>query len=240
MSVLGRQAILQAIEQGTISITPFTRELVGPASVDLTLGNTGNFPTSYSASVVYDETELMSENFDSGIPGTWTIINNGNNSVTWVDTTAAYNGYDFDGTRFAICDGYQNYGAVTITMDDYLISPVVDASAYTGGALRLEFDQAFSAYYTDGDSAKVDVYDGTEWVNIYESWTTDGNLSWNSNGVHKAYDVTQYANANFQVRFHYIDGPVNRGYFFAIDNFRLRASMSALGWLTLDGTEMTP
>ena len=40
MSVLGRQAILQAIEQGAISITPFTRELVGPASVDLTLAST--------------------------------------------------------------------------------------------------------------------------------------------------------------------------------------------------------
>ena len=40
MSVLGRQAILQAVEQGTISITPFTRELVGPASVDLTLAST--------------------------------------------------------------------------------------------------------------------------------------------------------------------------------------------------------
>jgi len=40
MSILGRQAILEAIEQGAISITPFTRELVGPASVDLTLAGT--------------------------------------------------------------------------------------------------------------------------------------------------------------------------------------------------------
>jgi dCTP deaminase len=40
MSVLGRQAILQAIEEGTLSITPFRHELVGPASVDLTLANT--------------------------------------------------------------------------------------------------------------------------------------------------------------------------------------------------------
>jgi dCTP deaminase len=40
MSLLGRQAILQAIEQGAISITPFTRELVGPASVDLTFAST--------------------------------------------------------------------------------------------------------------------------------------------------------------------------------------------------------
>ena len=40
MSVLGRQAILSAIEQGSIAITPFTPELVGPASIDLTLANT--------------------------------------------------------------------------------------------------------------------------------------------------------------------------------------------------------
>ena len=40
MSVLGRQAILSAIEQGSITITPFTPELVGPASIDLTLANT--------------------------------------------------------------------------------------------------------------------------------------------------------------------------------------------------------
>ena len=40
MSILGRQAILHAIDQGTISITPFSQNLVGPASVDLTLGST--------------------------------------------------------------------------------------------------------------------------------------------------------------------------------------------------------
>ena len=40
MSVLGREAILQAIEAGVIRITPFSRELVGPASVDLTLAST--------------------------------------------------------------------------------------------------------------------------------------------------------------------------------------------------------
>jgi len=40
MSVLGREAILQAIDQGTLTITPFSPELVGPASVDLTLAST--------------------------------------------------------------------------------------------------------------------------------------------------------------------------------------------------------
>lgn len=40
MAVLGRAAILRALEDGSIQITPFTPERVGPASVDLTLANT--------------------------------------------------------------------------------------------------------------------------------------------------------------------------------------------------------
>lgn len=40
MSVLGRGAILEAIAEGVIMITPFNRDLVGPASVDLTLAST--------------------------------------------------------------------------------------------------------------------------------------------------------------------------------------------------------
>jgi dCTP deaminase len=40
MSVLGRKAILEALQAGTLAITPFREELVGPASVDLTLAGT--------------------------------------------------------------------------------------------------------------------------------------------------------------------------------------------------------
>ena len=40
MSILGRQAILAAIDEGAITITPFCPERLGPASVDLTLAST--------------------------------------------------------------------------------------------------------------------------------------------------------------------------------------------------------
>jgi dCTP deaminase len=40
MAVLGREAILQAIQEGWIAITPFVPERVGPASLDLTLART--------------------------------------------------------------------------------------------------------------------------------------------------------------------------------------------------------
>ena len=39
MAVLGRQAILRAIDTGAIAITPLIPEHVGPASVDLTLAS---------------------------------------------------------------------------------------------------------------------------------------------------------------------------------------------------------
>ena len=39
MAVLGREAILQAIEQGSITVTPFDPERLGPASLDLTLAS---------------------------------------------------------------------------------------------------------------------------------------------------------------------------------------------------------
>lgn len=40
MSVLGRAAILEAIEQGVITVTPFDANRLGPASLDLTLAST--------------------------------------------------------------------------------------------------------------------------------------------------------------------------------------------------------
>jgi dCTP deaminase len=40
VSILGRQAILEAVAAGQIAITPFTPELLGPASLDLTLAHT--------------------------------------------------------------------------------------------------------------------------------------------------------------------------------------------------------
>jgi dCTP deaminase len=58
MSVLGRDAILQAMEQGQISVTPFKRDLLGPASLDLTLANTFRvFRKVHQVVEVHDNTD---------------------------------------------------------------------------------------------------------------------------------------------------------------------------------------
>ena len=77
-----------------LNVDPLTIEedatALMPASTNITMGNTGNFPARYTATVVYDEMDLLSADFNSGIPVDWTIVNNGTNNVTWTDTTNLY------------------------------------------------------------------------------------------------------------------------------------------------------
>ncbi len=226
------------------SVAPATIEEYVPVgnttNIGMTTSNSGNFPVAYSASVVYNETLLLDETFDTGIPSTWTSVANGTNDTTWRMNTAYQSYYTFDGTPFAFCSGKKPTGSYDLITNSDLISPVIDASGYIGKHLTLEFDQAYFDYYKDVDTARVFVYDGTDWVMIYEHYgSSDGKLSYNSNGVHKVYDVTQYANANFQIKYNYYVGPDFTAYYYAIDNVKLRASDDPIGWLTVDGAELT-
>jgi dCTP deaminase len=61
MSVLGREAILGAIESGAIAISPFSPERVGPASVDLTLaGSFRVFRKVHQVIAVAEDTDYRS------------------------------------------------------------------------------------------------------------------------------------------------------------------------------------
>jgi dCTP deaminase len=58
MAVLGREAILQAMESGAIGVTPFDRERLGPASLDLTLARTFRvFRKVHQVIDVYEHTD---------------------------------------------------------------------------------------------------------------------------------------------------------------------------------------
>ncbi len=233
---------VSSIEAPAISVDPtsITETLIEdtPESVDLTLHNNGGFPASYKVKVVYDETKLIDENFDNGIPETWTTLAMGTNDTTWRSAQAYQTYYSFNGTKFAMCSGSKDINHQDLITDGILLSPVVDASPYLNKGLLLEFDQAFADYYKDGDTAQVWIYDGSDWIMIYEHFgSSDGRLSYNQNGVHKVYDVSQYANPNFRVKFRYIVGADTKGYYFAIENVQLRASLYPLGWLTIDGAE---
>jgi dCTP deaminase len=60
MAVLTRDEILKEIRSGNVIIDPFTEDMVGPGSVDLTLGNT--FRTFRKMHDIYDVTDESSFN----------------------------------------------------------------------------------------------------------------------------------------------------------------------------------
>ncbi len=203
------------------------------ANIDMVIGNPGNFPLNFTANVVNDEVLLINETFDTGMPADWTINNNGDNDSTWRMYTNLY-AYTIDGTNFAMVNGMQSY-PYSATQNEEMITMSVDASSYSG--LQLEYDQWFDVDYTAGnDTAKVFVYDGADWVQVYESTVRDGYYYLNQY-VHKVWDLSAYANDNLMIKFQYIEGATNKqGKQWAIDNVKLRATPSAIDWLTLDGS----
>ncbi len=149
---------------------------------------------------------VLSENFDSAaLPAGWNVVDNlGNGGWTFVND---YSGNTLDGTPFAMVD---SDGLGSVDLDTELVSPSVDVSALN--SVFVSFDHYFNSY-SGVDVGDVDVFDGTNWVNIY---TTSADVGAWGAPDHQLIDVTAYKNANFQVRFHYYNA--NWDWYWAVDN----------------------
>jgi hypothetical protein len=77
----------------------------------------------------------------------------------------------------------------------YLTSPAVDATGATN--LRLQFDRHLYCWHSGYCYAVVDVWNGTNWVNVFENYYTIGDTWWQA----QSYDITPHANAALRVRF---------------------------------------
>ncbi|MEE4270487.1 MAG: trypsin-like peptidase domain-containing protein [Thermoanaerobaculales bacterium] len=187
---------------------------------EITAGNGGPFPgASQILTVSVGElvrTSLMLEDFASGIPVDWTVVDNGSgggDAATW--TT------DNPGNRslaltepFAIVDS-DNAGSGA-TQDEELISPVVDCTGYQ--QVELQFKHDFN-YYASGQNEQADVEvrssaTGGAWVNVanYSGADTSGTV---------IIDITDHAfdQTDVQVRFHYYDGSYE--YWWAVDDIEI-------------------
>ncbi|MEM6261857.1 MAG: PKD domain-containing protein [Bacteroidota bacterium] len=171
-----------------------------------------------SVSISYAQTTYLNENFDTGLPTSWSVGDGGSTTDTWVVTT---NGYDdfgtsryLDGTEFAFVDS--DGAGSAATMDDTLFSPIVNTAAASSSQLLLTFDHYFRVI-TAPDTGYVEVFDGSNWVTVEKYGSNQGN--WNAPGQ-VTLDITSLANANLQVRFVYKDFG-NFAWWWAIDNVRL-------------------
>ena len=118
----------------------------------------------------------LEEGFETGIPDSWTVETTGD--ISWEHR------FDYVLTNSTGYPGKHVAGILT--------SPAVDVTS--ASSLSLVFKHYF---YTMGSStAVVEVFDGTNWVEV----------SYSSNYGEQVIDVTPYINDAFQVRFIYDDG----------------------------------
>jgi hypothetical protein len=191
----------------------------------LEIGNMGGLDLMYYGGIEYIDgvtlDSIFFDSFDDGI-SRWTVVDGLGDGYTWQGVTDDA-GNTLDGTPFVFVD---SDAAGSVDMMEELISPVIDAEGAL--SLTLEWDQYFNAY-SGNDIGDVDVWDGSEWVNVY---TTSADMGYWSDPDHPVIDITALAHADLQVRFHYYN--VNWDWYWAVDNVLLTVE-DGVPWVTVDG-----
>jgi subtilisin family serine protease len=140
-----------------------------------------------------NRTLLLAEDFDAGIPGSWTVVDNVGNGCVWRDDDPGARGNMTGGSGpFAVADSDR-----CDPMDTILRTPAFDATGYTGLQIAYKND-----YYDLGSTAQVDVFDGG-------TWSTVEDLSGSSSRGPETRVVKTTAgagSANAQVGWHYVAG----------------------------------
>jgi len=152
--------------------------------------------------------EPFMENFDAGLPDTWTVIDGGTPGFTWYNTPA-HNGNSIDGTPFMFASS--DAAGSGSTMDEQLVSPMINAD--NADELYLSFDYVYQ--YIGNEHFSVDVYDGASFVEVFRTQADSGPYPWGPT-ITETIDVTEYANEEFQVRFNYVSNSWN--WYVAVDN----------------------
>ena len=152
--------------------------------------------------------------FNSGLPCNWD--NDSNTDQQW-EEVASFNGASLDSSGFMFIND-DAAGSAAAPVDAHMTSPEMYAVGYD--TLWLEFDH----YYRHaGTAGIVEVYDGSNWVQIDSITATAG--AW-SNPAHGMYDITMYQNTELMVRFRYTDGAGSWGWYWAVDNFEVHGVLS--------------
>ena len=163
-------------------------------------------------------TEIFSEDFESGIPTTWTIIDDdwaesGPDGQTWNDQNPGNQSPDYVIGSFMICDA--DHSGYSYIYRDELISPIIDCSA--AADLELRFGNNYVAGWSG--TADVDIrINGGEWQNLI-SYTTSSD-----DGTERI-DISSIADRQSSVEFRwYYYGAQGDGYW-AVDNIILNATV---------------
>jgi hypothetical protein len=169
-----------------------------------------------------DTIALIDEDFETGMPAGWTVIDGNNDGYTWTTGTT------FDllyvqppnyGTAYAYySDDDAGGGAPAGT--EYLISPAVSCAAATIMTLSHSWGHNLMGLYIYG-TTQVRLHDGISW----DPWSTLATYPYTANGV-DTFHLDSYLPAeSVQVQFTYEDPLGEWSFAFGIDNVLLEANI---------------
>ena len=148
---------------------------------------------------------VLSESFDAGIPGTWTVLDNAGGGPTWTDLAGCGESDNFtDGAGDTACVSSDLFGPAEF--DTELRTPVLDLSTFAAPA-ALTFNTNYQNYAA-ADFFEVDVSTNGAagpWTNLLR-WNEDHGSDQATPGEAVNLDIAPYVGmANVMFRFHYFD-----------------------------------
>ncbi len=160
--------------------------------------------------------QLLQENFDAGIPGTWTVTDGGAaTGDTWVaGQQAGFNNLDGSDCAFVDSDANGNGTHLIETLE----SPAFNGTGFL--SVILEFDHYYRSIEAV-DFGTVEVWDGTAWQQVA---VFNNDIGAFGAPDHQIIDITAHANPAMQVRFHYDDGNT-WDYYWLIDNVVINGNL---------------
>ncbi|WP_299225211.1 choice-of-anchor L domain-containing protein [uncultured Psychroserpens sp.] len=161
--------------------------------------------------ISFNAQTYLQENFDTEIPATWTITDQGGaTGDSWISGQQG-GGNSLNGTNVAIVDSDSNGNGTELI--ETLTSPAFDTTGAT--ALFLDFEQFYQNI--GADFAVVEVFDGANWVEVLNQTATIG--AFNAPDEQHI-DITAYSNAAMQIRFIYNDGN-DWAWYWLVDNVQV-------------------
>ncbi|MBU0639210.1 MAG: choice-of-anchor J domain-containing protein [Planctomycetes bacterium] len=168
----------------------------------------------------------FTEDFEGGIPATWTVIDNEMTGVAW-DTNVFWGDDNWTGGG-GMCADVNSDTFGTAEFDTELIT---HSFVVPGGAM-LEYVTNY-ANFAAYDFADVDIDAGAGWVNLL-SWNEDHGGFKALPGEFVSLDLSAYAGQTAQVRFHYYDP--NTGdydWYWEVDDVTVTPEPASLGLLSI-------
>jgi hypothetical protein len=169
---------------------------------------------------------LLTESFDAGVPGTWTVIDHAGNGVVWTNIAGSGEAGNFT-SGAGDCASVSSDIAGSVDFDTEMNTPVIDCSGMSLVTLSCLINYQNVAN-NDFFDINVSNDNGANWTNVL-SWNEDHGGFRAAPGEAVNLDISSVAanSANVIVSFHYYDPDGNWDWYVQVDDFQIDGDAGA-------------